>query len=92
MEVLGVSLGPIVDPGRADYNFKMFQDGDGTVIVDGTGLWTAHVSSSDTLRCCLTLICSGSSFGRLQLHALYKQPQVWKCLRISSSFTHLPEC
>ena len=37
MDVLGVSLGPTVDLGRADYNFKMFQDGDGTVTVDGTG-------------------------------------------------------
>ena len=31
VEVLGVSLGPTVDLGRVDYNFKMFQDGDGTV-------------------------------------------------------------
>ena len=37
MEVLGVSLGPTVDLGRAGYNFKMFQDGDGTVTVDGAG-------------------------------------------------------
>ena len=51
VEVLGVSLGPTkevkkgffnllgptVDLGRADHNFKMFQDGDGTVTVDGTG-------------------------------------------------------
>ena len=27
-----------------------------------------------------------------QLPALYKLLQVWKCLRISSSFTQLPEC
>ena len=37
VEVLGVSLGPIVDLGRVDYNFKMFKDGDGTVTFDGTG-------------------------------------------------------
>ena len=28
VEVLGVSLGPTVDLGRVDYNFKLFKDGD----------------------------------------------------------------
>ena len=37
VEILGVSLGPTVDLGRADYNFEMFKDGDGTVTVGGTG-------------------------------------------------------
>ena len=37
MKVLGVSLSPTVDLGRADHNFKMIQDGDGTVPVDDTG-------------------------------------------------------
>ena len=36
MKVLGVLLGPTVDLGRTDYNFKLIQDGDGTVTVDGT--------------------------------------------------------
>ena len=36
MKVLGVSLGPTVDLGRADYSFKLIQNGDGTVTVDGT--------------------------------------------------------
>ena len=49
VEVLGVSLGPTVDLGRVDYNFKMFKDGDGTVTVGGTGSQTAHVSSHDCL-------------------------------------------
>ena len=31
-------------------------------------------------------------FSLRQLHALYKLLQVWKGLRISSSFPHLPEC
>ena len=35
---------------------------------------------------------SSSSLDQRQLHALYKQLQIWKCLRISSSFTQLPEC
>ena len=47
MEILGVSLGPTVDLGRVDYDFKMFKDGDGTV--GGTGSQTAHVSSHDCL-------------------------------------------
>ena len=41
--MLGFSLVPTADLGRAkevkkgaDYNFRMFQDGDGTVTVDGT--------------------------------------------------------
>ena len=36
MKVLGVSVGPTVDLGRADNNFKLIQNGDGTVTVDGT--------------------------------------------------------
>ena len=95
VEVLGVSLGPTVDLGRVDYNFKMFKDGDGTATVGGIGSQTAHVSSPDILRCSLTLISSGSSpllLDRLRLRALYKELQVWKCLRISGSFTQLPEC
>ena len=38
-KVPGVSLGPTVDLGRSDCNFKLIsiQNGDGTVPVDATG-------------------------------------------------------
>ena len=44
------------------------------------------------LESLLVLHSSLLSLDRLRLHALYKQLQVWKCPRISGSFTQLPEC
>ena len=58
-------------------------------LVDGTRFFFRHspmFSHSDLFR------FFSSPLDQRQLHALYKQLQVWKGLRISSSFTHLPEC
>ena len=90
MEVLGVSLDATVDLSRVDYNFKMFKDGRSMARSQlAAQARRRHTFLLPILSDVLPLESLLVLFDQRQLPALYKQLQVWKCLKISSSFPHL---
>ena len=86
-------LGIVLTGSRIRWYGKMFKDGDRWHghswrhrLVDGTRFFFRYSLMFSHSNLFSFSLISGNS------HALYKLLQVWKCLRISSSFTQLPEC